>query len=353
MKCINMHKYINEAYRIKIRGVCYMKKRIFVDGSSGTTGLEINERLSKYDNIELVKIDYDKRRDVKERQRILNDVDLVFLCLPDDAARESASLVTNTDTRIIDASTAHRTRAGWTYGLPELSPEHKEEIRNSKRVSNPGCHATAFTLSIYPLIDQGVMSADHPISCQSITGYSGGGKDLIEKYQSDDIDNPYTKAPRPYSLALNHKHLKEMKEHSGLNHSPIFLPIVANYYKGLATIIPIHTRLLNKKIEGRHLHNILEKQYENQKFVKVMPYIDETSLKDDTINSVSNGIIYDGGLDITACNNSNRAEIFVLGNDKSGRAMIVTRLDNLGKGASGSAIQNMNLMLGYEEGLNL
>lgn len=331
-----------------------MKKRIFVDGSSGTTGLEINERLSQYDNIELVKIDYEKRRDVKERQRILNDVDLVFLCLPDDAARESVSLVTNKDTRIIDASTAHRTTKGWIYGLPELSPKHREGIINSKRVSNPGCHATAFALSVYPLVDHKVMSSDYPVSCQSITGYSGGGKALIEKHK-EKKNNPYTKAPRPYSLGLNHKHLNEMMMHSGLTNTPIFLPIVADYYKGLATIVPIHTRLLNKKLGGKQLHSLLEEQYKDQQFVKVMPYIDENSLKDGLINSVvpSEGIIFDGGLDITACNDTNHAEIFVIGNDSEGVSMIITRLDNLGKGASGAAIQNMNIMLGYDEGLNL
>lgn len=332
-----------------------MKKKIFVDGSSGTTGLEINERLSKYDNIEVIKIDYDKRRDKKERKKILNEADLVFLCLPDDAAKESVSLITNPDTKIIDASTAHRTAKEWTYGLSELSPAHKEAIKNSKRVSNPGCHATAFTLSVYPLIHHRVMSTDYPVSCQSITGYSGGGKSLIEKYESRIEDNPYTKAPRPYSLGLNHKHLREMLMHSGLSESPAFLPIVADYYKGLATIIPIHTRLLNKKIEGRMLHMLLAEHYKNQHFVKVMPYIDETSLENNSINSImpSEGYLFDGGIDITACNNTNIAEIFVMGNDAKGTAMILTRLDNLGKGASGAAIQNMNLMLGYDENLNL
>lgn len=332
-----------------------MKKKIFVDGSSGTTGLEINERLSRYNNIEIIKIDYDKRRDTEERKRILNEADLVFLCLPDDAARESVALISNPDTKIIDASTAHRTAAGWTYGLAELSGGHREAIINSKRVSNPGCHATAFALSVYPLVQNKVMPADYPVSCQSITGYSGGGKGLIEKYEAPESENPYSKAPRPYSLGLNHKHLKEMMVHSGLEKSPVFLPVVADYYKGLATIIPIHTRLLNKKLTGRELHGLLEEHYRNQPFVRVMPYIDEDSLKDGTVNSTepAKGYIFDGGIDITACNNTNRAEIFILGNDREGTQVIVARLDNLGKGASGAAIQNMNLMLGYDETMNL
>lgn len=326
-----------------------MKKKIFVDGLSGTTGLEIHERLSKYNNIEIIKIDYEKRRDINERKRCLNEADYVFLCLPDDAARESVSLVTNPNTKIIDTSTAHRTASGWIYGLPELSPSHKEAIKRSKRVSNPGCHATAFALSLYPLISHNIMSPDYPVSCQSITGYSGGGKTLINKYEDKDKNNPYTKAPRPYSLGLNHKHLKEMMVHTGLVESPVFLPIVADYYKGLATIIPIHTRLLNKKFKGKDLHSFMEEYYGNQKFVKVMPYIDEVGLQDSKINNV----IFDGALDITACNNTNRAEIFILGNDDRGISMIITRLDNLGKGASGAAIQNMNLMLDFEEDFNL
>ncbi|NLL00817.1 MAG: N-acetyl-gamma-glutamyl-phosphate reductase [Clostridiales bacterium] len=332
-----------------------MKKKIFVDGSSGTTGLEINERLVKYNNIEVLKIDYDKRRDIKERQSIINEADLVFLCLPDDAAREAVSLIKNPNTKVIDASTAHRTDKEWTYGLSELSAAQKEAIKHSKRVSNPGCHATAFTLSVYPLIDHKVMSPDYPISCQSLTGYSGGGKLLIEKYEAEIEDNPYTKAPRPYSLGLNHKHLSEMMLHSGLTTCPVFLPILANYYRGLATIIPIHTRLLNKKLKGMELHSLINNHYKNQPFVRVMPYIDESSLKDSSINSMlpSEGLVFDGGLDITACNNTNMAEIFVIGNDARDIAMIITRIDNLGKGASGAAIQNMNLMLGFDEKLNL
>lgn len=332
-----------------------MKKKVFVDGSSGTTGLEINERLAKYDNIEVLKIDHEKRRDINERKRLLNEADLVFLCLPDGAAKESASLVLNPETKVIDASTAHRTAQGWTYGLPELSPAHREAIKNSSRVSNPGCHATAFALSIYPLIHHKVMPADYPVSCQSITGYSGGGKALIEKYESDIEDNPYKKAPRPYSLGLNHKHLKEMMAHCGLTRCPVFLPVVSDFYKGLATFIPIHTRLLDKKLNGKKLHGLFSEHYNGQNFVRIMPYIDKDALQDEKINSAvyREGIIFDGGLDITACSGTNMAEIFIIGNDDEGVSMIITRLDNLGKGASGAAIQNMNLMLGYDETLNL
>lgn len=317
-----------------------MKKKIFVDGLTGTTGLKIHERLNLYNDLEMITIDYEKRRDPAERARCLNEADVVFLCLPDDAAKEAVSLVTNPDTKIIDASTAHRTAADWVYGIPELSSAHREAIRNGKRVSNPGCHATAFALSVFPLIYHKVMPADYPVTCQSITGYSGGGKGLIAKFEADNGDNPYTKAPRPYSLGLNHKHLQEMTERSGLLTGPVFLPVVSNYYQGLAASIPIHTRLLDKKLDAEGIHDLFCSHYEGEKFVKVMPYADDSQL-------------FDGGIDITACKGTNNAEIFVFGNDAEGIALIMTRLDNLGKGASGAAIQNMNIMLGLDEALHL
>ncbi|HHU73782.1 MAG TPA: N-acetyl-gamma-glutamyl-phosphate reductase [Clostridiales bacterium] len=315
-------------------------KKVFVDGLTGTTGLKIHERLSLYSEIELIEIEYEKRRDPKERARCLNEADIVFLCLPDDAAREAVELVTNPNTKIIDASTAHRTDKNWTYGIPELSKEHKEAIKNSKRVSNPGCHSTAFILSLYPLVNQGIMPRDYPVSFQSLTGYSGGGKSLIEKYEANMGKNEYTKAARPYSLSLNHKHLPEMTIHTGLSKNPVFIPVLSNVYQGLATIIPIHMDLLTKPLEPKAIHDLLSDYYSEEKFVKVMPYKDESYL-------------FDGGFDITGCNNTNRAEIFVFGNEEKGSAAIITRLDNLGKGASGAAIQNMNLMLGLEEDLHL
>jgi N-acetyl-gamma-glutamyl-phosphate reductase len=317
-----------------------MKKKVFVDGLSGTTGLKIHERLSLYSELDMIKIDYDKRRDPAERAKCLNAADVVFLCLPDDAAKEAVNLVTNPNTGIIDASTAFRTAKDWTYGLPELSKDHREAIKNSKRVSNPGCHATSFILSAYPLIKNGVMPPDYPVTCQSLTGYSGGGKSLIEKYELNDGRNDYSKAPRPYSLALNHKHLPEMMLRSGLTEAPVFVPILGNNYKGLAILLSIHTKFLSKKINAKDIHSILSEHYQNEKFVKVMPFADDS-------------VLFDGGVDITACNDTNNAEIFVFGNDLKGSAVIMTRLDNLGKGASGAAIQNMNLMLGFEEDLHL
>lgn len=315
-------------------------KKIFVDGLSGTTGLKIHERLSLYSELDMIKIDYDKRRDPVERAKCLNEADIVFLCLPDDAAREAASLVTNPNTRIIDASTAYRTADDWTYGLPELSKKHRQAIMESKRVSNPGCHATAFILSVYPLIAGKVMSPDYPVTCQTLTGYSGGGKSLIEKYEQNDGKNDYTKAPRPYGLSLNHKHLPEMMHRTGLTEPPIFVPILGNNYKGLAALVSIHTKLLEKKMTAKNIHELMCEHYQNEKFIKVMPFADDS-------------ILFDGAVDITACNDTNNAEIFVFGNDSKGSALIMTRLDNLGKGASGAAIQNMNIMLGFPEDLHL
>lgn len=317
-----------------------MKKKIFVDGLSGTTGLKIHERLSLYSELEMITIDYEKRREPTERARCLNEADIVFLCLPDDAAKEAVALIINPNTKVIDASTAHRTATDWAYGLPELSKAHREAIINSKRISNPGCHATAFALSVYPLVSHKVITPDYPVSCQSITGYSGGGKALIEKYEAENGVNSYTKAPRPYALNLNHKHLQEMTIHAGLSESPIFTPLVCDYYKGLAASVPIHTRLLDKKLSPKEIHEILCEHYAGEKFVKVMPYAEDS-------------LLFDGGLDITACNDTNYAEIFVFGNEAKGLAVVTTRLDNLGKGASGAAIQNMNILLGFEEGLHL
>lgn len=315
-------------------------KKVFVDGLSGTTGLKIHERLSLYNELEMITIDYDKRRDVNERSKCLNEADVVFLCLPDEAAKEAVSLVTNPNTRIIDASTAYRTAVDWTYGLPELSPKHKEAVVNAKRLSNPGCHATAFILCAYPLVSNGVLLPDHPITCQSLTGYSGGGKALIEKYEQNDGKNDYSKAPRPYALTLDHKHLPEMTVHSGLTQAPLFVPILGNNCKGLSVLLPLHSKQLSKSLSPKEVHGLIAEHYHNQKFVKVMPYEDSS-------------ILFEGGVDITACNDTNYAEIFVFGNEAKGTMLLMTRLDNLGKGASGAAIQNMNLMLGFEEDLHL
>ena len=315
-----------------------MKYKIFVDGQEGTTGLRIHEYLSKRNDLEILKIDAERRKDLIARQELLNKADVVFLCLPDTASKESTALITNPHTRVIDASTAFRTDPGWTYGLPELSASQREEIRASFRVSNPGCHATGFILSIYPLIKAGILPNDYPVIGYSITGYSGGGKKLIEKYESKVDNNEDLNVPKYYALKLNHKHLPEMQMRAGLMYPPLFTPVVANFYKGLAMSIPLIPRLLSKKVGIYDIHHLLSSHYASERYVRVMPLEADAFLED-------------GFFDLTNCNNTNNVDIFVLGNDE--QILLLSRFDNLGKGASGAAIQNMNIMLGLNEQMGL
>ena len=305
------------------------KFKIFVDGQEGTTGLEINERLRTREDIEILKISADKRRDIDERAKFINQADIVFLCLPDDAARESVSLISNDNTRVIDASTAHRVADGWIYGMPELSEAHRNAVATTKRLSNPGCFATGFNALIYPLVREGIIPSDYPLTCHAVTGYSGGGKKLIETFESDsgELDSPCF-----YALTLNHKHLPEMQKHSELAAPPVFTPIVSKYYRGMTVTVPLHADRLN--INASELNKFYRKYYSGQKFFKVMPenYQDELNL---------------GYLNALSCNNTNNLEILVFGGDE--RVLLAARLDNLGKGASGAAVQNMNIMLGLDE----
>ncbi len=314
-----------------------MKHKVFVDGQEGTTGLKINEYLSKRTDIDCLCIDPEKRKDTEERRRLLNSADLVFLCLPDAAAREAVSLITNDTTRVIDASTAHRVQPGWTYGLPELSREQREKIKHSRRVANPGCHATGFIVGMYPLVKAGIVSADYPVTCTSLTGYSGGGKSLIKKYESPDFAGNLN-SPRPYALHLQHKHLPEMQYITGLQYQPVFVPIVANYYKGMGVTLPLVPRLFNKTMGAAEVRDFFAEYYAGEKFIQVMPY--DTSAK-----------LEDGFFPVETCNDTNRIDLFVFGTNE--RIMVVTRFDNLGKGASGAAVQCMNIMLGADEGTGL
>jgi len=313
-----------------------MKHLVFVDGQEGTTGLRIHEYLAQRSDIEVLSIDAAKRKDTAERARLLNAADVAFLCLPDDAAREAAGLVNNPRTCLIDASTAHRTSADWVFGLPELAPQQRERIRAAKRISNPGCHASAFILLLRPLVDAGIVPAALPISATSITGYSGGGKKMIEMYQRGD--DPALTAPRAYGLALKHKHVPEMQQHAGLQSKPLFMPIVGNFYKGLAVSVPLHFSQLSAGTDGRSVHRAFAQRYEGERFIRVMPLSDPATLEH-------------GFFDVTAANDSNRVELFVFANDS--QAILIARLDNLGKGASGAAVQAMNVHLGLDEGLGL
>ena len=306
-----------------------MKHRVYVDGQEGTTGLRIHEYLEKRDDVEVLSIAQDKRKDPTERARLLNAADVAFLCLPDAAAREAVSLVTNPRTCIIDASTAHRTAPGWVFGLPELAPEQRGRLRETKRIANPGCHSTGFILLLRPLVDAGLVPTSSLITATSITGYSGGGRKMIERYARGK--DPQLAAPMPYGLTLEHKHVPEMRVHARLEVSPVFMPTVGDFYKGLAVSVPLHLAALSSHATPERLHAALSERYREETFIDVKPLRDPDALESTYF-------------DVQACNDSNRIDIFVFANES--QAVLIARLDNLGKGASGAAVQNLQLMLG-------
>ena len=308
-----------------------LKPKIYIDGKEGTTGLQIYDRLAARDDIELLLIDEDKRKDTEERKKLINAADIVFLCLPDAAAMEAVGLAENPDTRIIDASTAHRTAPGWVYGFPELKPGQRQAIAKAKRVANPGCHATGFISVVAPLVELGLLPKDADLSCFSLTGYSGGGKKMIAQYESPDRDIALS-APCPYGLGQGHKHLPEMQAICGLEKKPVFVPIVDDYYKGMATTVPLHRSQLRAVPSLHALWRAYADYYAGQKLVRVAP----DPAEEPTAKLYANAKA--GQNDLT---------IVVAGSDE---AFTVTALfDNLGKGASGAAVQNMNIMLGLEE----
>ena len=315
------------------------KPKVYIDGSAGTTGLRINERFAGRDDIELIKIPEESRKDNDVRKKFLNEADIAFLCLPDDAAREAVSLMDedNDRTVIIDTSTAHRTEAGWAYGIPELSDEFRERIRISKRIAGPGCYASGFILMAYPLIREGIIGADYPVTISALSGYSGAGKKAIAVYEGDKPAD--YNAPRPYALSQQHKHLKEMKEICGLKRAPIFTPVVDDYYSGMIVTLPLYAHLLGRKVSPSKLRDILADHYRGERFIKVMPFGAEA----ETGGFLSAGDM--AGRD-DAC-------IYVTGNDD--RLLLNACFDNLGKGASGAAIQCMNIVMGIDEatGLNV
>ena len=308
-----------------------MKPKVYIDGQEGTTGLQIYERLGERPDLELLRIDDSLRKDVSERRKLLNSADIVFLCLPDAAAVEAVSLIENENTRVIDASTAHRTAPDWVYGFPELSWEQREKIKRAKRVANPGCHATGFISIVYPLVKLGILPLDCPLACFSLTGYSGGGKKMIAEYETNKTPDLY--APRIYGLSLLHKHLPEMVAVTGLTRPPVFCPVVDDYYKGMATAVTFHNDLLWDVMSARELREKLAAYYRGQRFVTVAPFRDE------------------GYLESNWGANTNNLEITVSGGD--GQTVVTARFDNLGKGASGAAVQSMNIMLELPEGTGL
>lgn len=311
------------------------KPIVYIDGKEGTTGLQIYDRLAQRQDIDLLLIDEDKRKDAAERKKCINAADIVFLCLPDAAAREAVALVENDRTRIIDASTAHRTAEGWAYGFAELSPEHRAAVAAGKRVANPGCHATGFISAVYPLVKYGLLPPDYPLTCFSLTGYSGGGKKMIAEYEVAD-KGAALYAPQLYGLNLEHKHLPEMQKVCSLLRAPVFCPIVDDYYKGMATSVTLHTALLPGHPTAAQLHDVLEDHYSCAALVSVAPLgYTEKRIAANTMAG------------------SDRLQLIICGHED--QVLITALFDNLGKGASGAAVQNMNLMLGLEEttGLNL
>lgn len=310
-----------------------MKIKVFIDGGEGTTGLKILERFNDRDDIELLEIHDDLRKNKQERKRIINLSDYTFLCLPDAAAIEAVSLVENSHTKIIDASTAHRINPEWDYGFPELSPEHRKAIANSKRVAVPGCYASGFISLVYPLVKAGIIPPYYPVIAHAVSGYSGGGKKMIAELESEKKPEELY-SPRQYALLQNHKHLPEMMKITGLSYKPMFNPIVDDYFNGMVVSVPLITRTLAKKTSLKQIFEILSENYAGQNFVKVMPINGE-------------GILKDGFLPANTLAGTNSMEIFITGNDE--QILLASRLDNLGKGASGAAIQCMNIMMGLDE----
>ncbi len=303
--------------------------KVYIDGQEGTTGLKILERFKNRTDIELLRIDEDKRKDNDERKKMINSSDYTFLCLPDAAAKEAVAMAEG-KVRIIDASTAHRTNPDWAYGFPELGKDFREKIEKSNRVAVPGCYASGFISMVYPLVKLGIMPADYPVTCHAVSGYSGAGKKAIAVYESDDRPVEFD-SPRRYALTQQHKHLPEMQKISGLEYAPIFDPMVCDYFSGMVVSLPVHTRLLSKKYTVSDMREALSEFYADSFFVKVQP----------------EGEPHDGFIGANNLSGTNFMEIFVDGNDD--RLIICSRLDNLGKGASGAAVQCLNIMMGIDE----
>lgn len=314
-----------------------MAVKVFIDGKEGTTGLKIFERFAKRNDLEILQIDDEKRKDPVEKAKMINASDYTFLCLPDAAAIESAELCTNPDTVIIDASTAHRTNPDWAYGFPELDKSFREKIQTSKRIAVPGCYASGFISLGYPLVKSGIMPKDYPVTIHAVSGYSGAGKKTIAQYEAEGR-NPELDSPRLYALTQAHKHLPEMKKISGLDYEPIFNPYVCDYFQGMTVTVGLHSRLLEKKVTAHDVWEMMSEHYKDSHFVKVAGFMGEGTLTEQFIPA-------------NTMAGTNNMQIFVYGNDD--RIMLTSRFDNLGKGASGAAVQCFNISLGIDEGFSL
>jgi len=309
------------------------KYKIFIDGHYGTTGLKIDQMLQERKELEILQIPKEDKKNIKLKEKFLNEADLVFLCLPDDASKESVKLIKNKDVKIIDASTAHRTNKEWVYGIPELNKKQRTKIETSNKVCVPGCHASGYILAMNPLIEQEVVSQEQKLICNSITGYSGGGKAMMKEYEAKE-NKQKLQSQRPYALNLNHKHLPEIKYILGLDSAPLFTPSVGNFAQGMLVMSYLIKDELLKKVSKDDILKLYNSYYKNELFINI---IDE-----DIKSYLDNGF-----LDAMKCNNTNTIELSIYENEEY--LVIISRLDNLGKGASGAAIQNMNLMLGFDE----
>lgn len=310
-----------------------MAYKIFIDGKEGTTGLRIADRFKNRSDIEILEISEEKRKDAAERKKLINASDYTFLCLPDAAAVEAVSLVENDHTKIIDASTAHRTNPDWAYGFPELSPAHREKIKTSNRVAVPGCYASGFASIVYPLVSNGIIPDDFPVFAYATSGYSGAGKKAIAVYESDDKPFEFN-SPRQYALSQQHKHLPEMQAVSGLKFKPMFNPMVCDYFSGMVVSVPLQTRMLDKKVTAEEVHAMYAKHYAGANMVEVMPLMSADEQKAFFLAS-------------NTLSGQNKMQVFVFGNDE--QILLCSRLDNLGKGASGAAVQCLNIMMGIDE----
>ena len=315
-----------------------MTHRVFIDGEVGTTGLQIRQRLAARTDLVVASLPEDRRKDPAARAEMINSVDAVILCLPDETSREAVGMIQNDQVRVIDASTAFRTAPGWTYGFPEMSAAQRQAVATSRRVSNPGCFPTGFIALVRPLIEAGLVPADWPVTVSAVSGYSGGGKPMIAEFEDETSDSYTSVAYRIYATGLEHKHVPEMQIHTGLTGKPLFAPSVGRYVQGMIVEVPLQLWAMPTLPQVSQLHEVLSLTYAGSRFVEVASRAESAAIKT---------------LDPEGLNGTNRLKLFVFGNEATGQARLVALLDNLGKGASGAAVQNLNLMLGLDEGEGL
>lgn len=315
-----------------------MTTQIFIDGEAGTTGLEIRQRLAGRTDLSFIALDEKERKDPRARKSALNAADIAILCLPDDAAKEAVALIDNARTRVLDASSAHRTAEGWVYGFAEMEKDQRRRIREARWVSNPGCYPTGAIALIRPLVSAKLLPMDWPVTINAVSGYSGGGKSMIKSFEDPAAPDAAKEPYRAYALGLEHKHTEEIRVHGGLSHRPLFAPAVGRFYRGMLVELPLQLWALPQKPAPAALHEALSGAYEGARFVGLASLADAEAMS---------------GLDPEGVNHTNRLKLFVFGNERRGQARLIALLDNLGKGASGAAVQNLNLMLGIDEATGL